>query len=110
MVALTPATPPPAEAPAPEIPETTILVLDDVHGTQWQFSLPETPDEALANCVILYRVNEWLGWHPDQTGPIEVSLRKTETTIVLQFVPTGDVAAAREALELILAGEWRETV
>ena len=86
-----------------------IVIIDEVFGTRKELVSPQTIDEALKNQGDVARANLWVQYQeilrPDHEEPIGVSNRKSEDTIIVRWHVTGDLEAARAAMQYVLAGD-----
>lgn len=90
------------------IPETRIVIVNEVLDTRQELVLPETPDEAMKNCLVLETARRWSEWHTDDNEPLAVCIVKRQQEIMVRWYVVGDPVTAREEMVAVQNGTWEE--
>ena len=91
-----------------------IIIKDDVLGTYSEFVTPQNIDEAEKNHGVVVHALDWTRDHSDLAAelegdptlldaPIGCAVHKGSDQIVIHWYPTGDIDAARIAMQEVLA-------
>lgn len=94
--------------PTPTIPETLVLILNDLDGKRYRHHIPTDPADCLKSCLPVARAVRWLELYLSELpGGLGVSVRHGPNVVVCRFFLDGDdLETARLALDALLDGGY----